>query len=275
MDLHTITAVALARERSDLAMWRPGDAYLAGGTWLFCEPQPELDRLIDLTSLGWPPCVVGPKGLGIAATCTVAEFQRLQLPADWIAAPLIGECCRAFLASFKVLNAATVGGNLCLALPAGPMIALAVALDASCVIWAPAGNERRCPASAFVRGPRETALAPGEVLRAVDIPAEALHRRTAFRRISLTPHGRSGCLVIGTRVPGGGFALTVTAATRRPVQMSWTKGPSAGDLRAGIDAAIPDALYHDDVHGMPDWRRHMTCELAEAIRRELADEPLG
>ncbi|MET0652018.1 MAG: FAD-binding molybdopterin dehydrogenase, partial [Hyphomicrobiaceae bacterium] len=34
---------------------------------------------------------------------------------------------------------------------------------------------------------------------------------------------------------------------------------------------IPFAQYYDDVHGLPDWRRHMTHELAEEIRRELAE----
>jgi len=32
---------------------------------------------------------------------------------------------------------------------------------------------------------------------------------------------------------------------------------------------IPDGLYHDDVHGKPAWRKHMTLRLAEEIRREL------
>ena len=32
---------------------------------------------------------------------------------------------------------------------------------------------------------------------------------------------------------------------------------------------IPDALYHDDVHGKPAWRKHMALRLAEEIRCEL------
>jgi hypothetical protein len=32
---------------------------------------------------------------------------------------------------------------------------------------------------------------------------------------------------------------------------------------------IPDDLYHDDVHGKPAWRKHMTLRLAEEIRAEL------
>ncbi|MGD0064976.1 MAG: FAD binding domain-containing protein, partial [Streptosporangiaceae bacterium] len=119
MDLPGITEVVDAR----LGAWRPGDAWLAGGTWLFSEPQPDLSRLLDLRAFGWPPLRVSRDGLEIGATCTLAELARMRAP-QWRAAPLIGQCCAALLGSFKVWNAATVGGNLCLALPAGPMISL-------------------------------------------------------------------------------------------------------------------------------------------------------
>jgi hypothetical protein len=45
--------------------------------------------------------------------------------------------------------------------------------------------------------------------------------------------------------------------------------PSAADMRAAVAAAIPDRLYYDDLHGDPDWRRHMTFRFAEQIRQEL------
>jgi CO/xanthine dehydrogenase FAD-binding subunit len=215
---------------------------------------------------------VTAEGLQLAATCTIAALDRLELPAGFTAAPLIGQCCRALLGSFKVWNAATVGGNLCLALPAGPMIALAVALDGLCLIWTPGGGERRLAVRDLVRGPQETTLAPGEILRRIDLPAAALARRTAFRRISLSPNGRSGALVIGTRDPAGTFALTVTASTRRPVRIDLAAVPAASALAAALDAAIPDGLWYDDVHGAPDWRRHVTGLLSEEVRAELAED---
>src|SRR5688572_22890617 len=101
MDLNTITEVATPNRRADLAAWTSGDAWLAGGTWLFSEPQPHLTRLIDLTTFGWPALVVTEQGLEIGATCRVAELDAAALPARWIAAPLINQCCRAFVASFK------------------------------------------------------------------------------------------------------------------------------------------------------------------------------
>ncbi len=274
MDLNTVTEIGRPRGRGDLPPWRAGDAWLAGGTWLFSEPQPELTRLVDLAGLGWPPLEAGADGgLRVGATCTLARLAACEPPAAWrAAAALFGPCCRALVGSFKICNAATVGGNLCLALPAAPMAALAAALDGVCAIWTPGGGgERRMPAVEFVLGPQRNALAPGELLRAVDLPAEALRRRAAFRRISLTPLGRSAALLIGTVSETGGFGLTVTAATRRPVRLDFPDLPDAAELRGALDRAVPGALYHDDVHGAPDWRRHMTHRLAEQVRRELIE----
>jgi CO/xanthine dehydrogenase FAD-binding subunit len=263
VDLPGITEVADARS----ATWHAGDAWLAGGTWLFSEPQPGLRRLLDLRAFGWPSLRAGADGLEIAATCTLAELARLQAP-QWPASPLFGQCCHALLGSFKVWNSATVGGNLCLALPAGPMISLTAALDGACTIWGP-GPPRRVPVADFVTGPGRCALAPGELLRSVYLPAEALASTTAFRQLSLSRLGRSAALVIGRRAPGaGGVVITLTAATARPVQLRFAGVPAAGDLLDAIDAARPP--WHDDVHGSPAWRAAITRELALDVLADLA-----
>jgi CO/xanthine dehydrogenase FAD-binding subunit len=271
MDLNTITEVARPHGRNDIPAIRSGDAFLGGGTWLFSEPQPKLTRLIDLAGLGWQPLVASEAGLEIAATCTIAQLQTFTAPPGWLAVPLIGQCARAFLASFKIWNAATVGGNLCMALPAGPMISLTAALDGICTIWAADGSERSVPVSDFVLGPQRNALAAGELLRRIDLPSEALARRAAFRQVSLAPIGRSGALLIGT-LGRGGFTLTITASTPKPVKLVFDALPSKKDLHARIEAAIAPEAYYDDIHGLPAWRRHMTLHLAEEIRAELSME---
>ena len=65
------------------------------------------------------------------------------------------------------------------------------------------------------------------------------------------------------------MVLTVTASTVRPVQIPFAAMPTTGELREAILHHIPAALYHDDVHGKPAWRKHMTLRLAEEIRAEL------
>jgi CO/xanthine dehydrogenase FAD-binding subunit len=276
MDINTITAIAKPRRRADLPAWGPGDAWLAGGTWLFSEPQPKLSRLIDIADLGWPALEVTERGLRIGATCKIAELEGMGFPTGWTAAPLVHQCCRSFLASFKIWNAATVGGNLCMSLPAGPMISLTAALDGVCTIWTRDGDERRVAVTDFVLAPLRNVLQPGELLRAIDLPLAALRRRTAFRQISLSPLGRSGALLIGTLSSGDGmFVLTVTAATPRPVRLSFASLPSRGALIEAIETAIPPDRYYNDLHGAPAWRRHVTLQFAEEIRREFAGDAAG
>jgi CO/xanthine dehydrogenase FAD-binding subunit len=268
MDLNTITEVAHPKTRAQLPVWTTGDAWLAGGTWLFSEPQVHLTRLIELADLKWPALTIGAENLTIAATCTVAQLDALPCPPEWTASPLINQCCRAFLASFKIWKTATVGGNICMSLPAGPMISLTAALDGICTIWKADGSEQRVKVADFVTGNQRNVLAPGDLLRQIDIPIEALKRRSAFRQISLTPVGRSAALLIGS-VKDEGLALTVTGSTVKPIQFFFAAFPKAAELRDAILQRIPDTLYHTDVHGKPAWRKHMTLRLAEEIRAEL------
>lgn len=271
MDLHTIETIVRRPTRAAAGAWRPGDAWLAGGSWLFSEPQTSLRRLFDLQGFGWTPIEADADGVTVAATCRIADLRAWEPPPAWEAvAPLVERCCRALLGSFKVWNVATVGGNVCLALPAGPMTALAVALDGALAIWGADGADRTLPAADFVLGDQRNALRPGEILRSIRLPAAALRRSHAFRQVSLSPLGRSGALLIGTRDADGGFALTVTAATARPHRLAFSRPPTADALLRGVADAIPDAAYHDDVHGRPDWRAHVTRLLALEILDELA-----
>src|SRR6201994_1655181 len=167
MDLNTIKEVVHPQKREQLPVWTAGDAWLAGGTWLFSEPQAHLTRLIDLTDLKWPALTITDTELQIAATCTVAQLDALACPPDWIASPLINQCARAFLASFKIWKTATVGGNVCMSLPAGPMISLTAALDGICTIWQTNGDERRIAVLDFVTGNNANVLKPGDLLRAI------------------------------------------------------------------------------------------------------------
>jgi len=271
MDLNTITEIARPRQRTDLPAWQAGDAWLAGGTWLFSEPQLSVGRLIDIVDLAWPALQITEQGLRIAATCKIAELDGATYPSHWTAAPLFNQCCRSFLASFKIWNMATVGGNLCMALPAGPMISLTAALDGTCTIWTPDGDERRVAVTDFVMGPQRTALRPGELLRLIELPVAVLRRRTAFRQIALSPLGRSGALLIGTLAPDdGAFSLVITASTPRPIRFAFPGIPPSAVLRDTIEAAIPQEQYYKDIHGAPAWRRHVTLQFAEEIRAELS-----
>lgn len=266
MDLNTVSSVRLARSREDLAL-APGETLLGGGTWLYSEPQPATTGLVDLMALGWPALKGRDGGLRIAATCTVEQLARIPAKLGGRAHPLFRQCAEAFLASYKVWKLATVGGNICMSLPAGPMISLATALDASLLIWRADGGKRRIDAASFVTGNHLNALEPGEVLRAIDIPAHALAGRTAFRKLALSPLGRSAAVVIGRLDADGSFALSVTASVERPYVVRFAQLPDEASLSSSLDA-VP--AWFDDQHGAPDWREAMTLRLAREVRDELA-----
>jgi len=158
------------------------------------------------------------------------------------------------------------------------MISLCAALDGVATVLGPGGSRRTVPVAEFVTGDARNCLAPGELLRKVQLPASALASRVAFRRLSMSNLGRSGVLLIGRLDADGSLVLTVTAATKRPVQLRLAAAPGAPTppvaLAEALDAAIPDGLYHDDIHGLPAWRKDMTYRLAEEIRAEL-EGPAG
>ena len=136
MDINTITEVVRQPSEQPGSDWRDGDAWLAGGTWLFSDQQPDLRRLIDLDAarLGHPGRqrrrprdrrdVHHPRPVRVRGARPTGARPRCS-PTS----------CEAFLASFKVWNSATVGGNICMSLPAGPMITMTVALEATYTLW--------------------------------------------------------------------------------------------------------------------------------------------
>lgn len=258
MDLNTVTEVVSPASVGD---WRPGDAWLGGGTALFGSPSPGIRRLLDLTAAGWEPLIYRADGLEVAATCTIATFAAH-------GHHLFEKCCHAFLASFKIWNVATVGGNVCASLPAGPMIALGAALDGVCLLLGPGGS-RSIPVSEFVTGDGRNALREGELLRSVFLPKIHLEAPAAFRQASLHPYGRSAALLIGRRTAAGGFVLTVTASTTRPYVLRFASMPPPEMLQVALAERIPETAYVRDVHGLPAWRRHLTRTYAEEIRSEL------
>jgi len=271
MNLNTIAELKRPTSLDDVGPWRDGYSWLAGGTWLFSEPQVAVDTLIDLDSFGWQPLTATEAGLEIAATCRIADLHDFKGPADWRAVPLFGNCIDAFLMSFKIWNAATVGGNVCMSLPAGAMVSLTAALEGVCTLWPRGGTPRDVPVVDFVTGNHQNVLQKGELLRSIHLPASALRKRYAMRQVSLTHFGRSAALIIGTVGDHGeDFLLTVSAATPRPVHLRFAALPSAAELRQALDDRLPPDAWFQDVHGSAPYKRHVTAYLAEQIRAELS-----
>lgn len=294
MDVTSVDEVLMC---ADPRRWRPGDSWLAGGTVIYSYgtdiTRGAPTRLLDITGAGWTPLTwhgTGPgeePALEIAATCRIADLRALAddpfpggMPrASLPGLDLIPPACDAFVASWKIWNVSTVGGNVATALPAGPMISLLSAWDATAVILRPDGTTRRTPVAELVVGPARTRLADGELIRSFVVPGSVLAQEPAFRRISLTERGRSAALLIARRTSASALRLTVTASTFHPIVLDVAADPGEGGTvvpadgaawRAAVDAAVGRTRgWYDDIHGEPAWRRRMTHRLGDEILAEL------
>lgn len=317
MDVTSVDEILMC---ADPTAWRPGDSWLAGGTVIYSYgtdiTRGAPTRLLDITGAGWAPLTWTPSGdLEIAATCRIAELRALaddQLPggarrAEMPGLDVIPPACDAFVASWKIWNVSTVGGNVATALPAGPMISLLTAWDATALILRPDGRRRRASVADLVAGPARTRLGYGELIRSFLVTGAVLRQRHAFRRISLTERGRSAALLIGRRTSDRSLRLSVTASVFRPVVLDvvaddppvhprpvgvTSGGPvvldraargrmdriraDAAAWRTAIDAAAAGTGgWYDDIHGEPEWRRLMTHRLGDEILAELLPGATG
>ncbi len=267
MDLNTITSYRYARTRDDLTL-APGERIIAGGTWFFSEPQVDSSGVVDISTIGWPDLEDLPDdGLRIAATCPIATLADLPPRPAWHAQPLFFQCASALLASFKIWNVATVGGNVCRSFAAASMVSLAAGLDGVAVVWRPDGSDYTVPVAELVTGNGTNTLSAGDVLRAIDIPGHAMRSRTGFRKIALAELGRSGAVVTGRRDEDDSMVFGITAATGWPTVLRYPTVPEPAQLTDDIASA--DGYYTDPL-GSADWRRGVSIVLAGEILSELS-----
>jgi CO/xanthine dehydrogenase FAD-binding subunit len=151
------------------------------------------DALVDITKIPQLSGVRLEQGrLWIGANTTIADFVRHPLLLQH--APVLRRCAIWF-ADDQIREAATVGGNIVNASPAGDAMPPLLTQDANVTLWRLEEGKaasRTMPLSEFITGPTKTALQPGELLGHLDIePASAYG--TAFEKVG---HRRS--LVIST-----------------------------------------------------------------------------
>ena len=178
---------AYARARSlpeafELAQ-RPGAKVLAGGQSLIPAlnlrlSSPEL--LVDITGLPLRDISLEQGVLRIGALVTHSQIERSEEVARH--APLLAEAVK-HVAHPAIRNRGTLGGSIALADPAAEYPACMVALDATVVVAGPAG-ERLVKAERFFKGLFEVDLAPGELVTAVEVPAQLKDQRSVFLELA-------------------------------------------------------------------------------------------
>ena len=143
---------------------------LAGGTALVILMKQRLVRPAALISLSRVPDLSGgvaqDGGLRIGALTTHRDAETTPLVRERL--PVLAETLR-HVATIRIRNVGTLGGNLAHADPNQDPPVTLIALGASVELAARSG-ERVVPVEEFFTDYYETALQPGEVVRAIDVP---------------------------------------------------------------------------------------------------------
>jgi len=184
----------------------------------------------------------------------------------------------------QVQNRATIGGNLCNASPAADGVAALLALDARLELASLRGR-RRLAVDEFVLGVRRTALAPDELLVAIELPARSRSARSAFLKLG---YRRSLVISIAMVAAAVEFdandrlaqcAIAVGACAPAAARLRALESRLLGTARSALvqrfDAAIDDETLAplqpiDDVRATAAYRSHAAVELARRLIAEFA-----
>ena len=206
--------------------------------------------------------------LRIGALTTISALLRSTLVRERLG--LLWQACNAF-ASDQIRNAATLGGNLCNASPAGDSLVPLLALDARVVLVAKPGNEllqRTLPLDAFFTGPGRTLRTPRELLAWVEVPLPPAGYRSEFLKFGARPalDISTISLGVGAQMVEGrwrGVRIAIGAVAPTPIRARATEAALEGQPvgAAAIEAAL--AAVAADIHPISDVRA------SEWYRREL------
>ncbi len=253
---------------------RGGDVtVLAGGTDVM--PQSQAGRLRFqrvLMNVRHVPEMTGITEQGttvrIGALVTITELLRSPLVRARL--NVLWQACDHF-ASDQIRNAATVGGNLCNASPAGDTLVPLLALDATAVLVAkPNGTleTRRVPLGAFFTGPGRSARKPNELLAAVEVPLPPAGSVGAFYKHGTRPGldistisiavaaRRDGNVLRNVRIAFGAVAPTPIRAPKAEAALEG-RTPDATTLEAVAVAALGEIKPISDVRGSDWYRREL------------------
>lgn len=269
MDLHNIQTYLRPIDLDEVKPWQPGWAWLAGGTWLFSEPQPNLDTIVDMQRLGWTELEVAPEGLTIGASCTMSRLAQFAYPPQWVGVKALQRAVEE-LASFKVQNVATIAGNLCLALPAGTFAPVMAVLDAKYELVPLNDDPYWVDALNFQTGARRTLLQPGAVLRKIQIPATYLEWQISYQRICVASAGIAVAIVVTAfNSQTQKIRSAIGAAIPAPHLITFEHVPTIEEISRALSTQISSEDWIEDTTASARYRQHVTQVLMQRSIAEL------
>ena len=287
--LPAITAY-LAPRRLDEALqaMADGDAtVLCGGTDLAPQTESGMRRyrakLLNIRRIaGLGGMAADGDEVRIGAATTISEIRRDAALAR--IAPVLVEAAEHF-ASEQIRNAASVGGNICNASPAGDMIPPLLVLGASVELacWHDGGvKTRRVALERFFVGPGKTVKRAEELLTAIVFARPAADFVARFRKSGPRPALEISTVSVafGARVTDGRLgevrvalgSVAPTPLRARHVEAALEGQPlHAATIAAAVARAADDVRPIDDVRASAWYRGH----LVRVFLQEVLDEVRG
>lgn len=221
-------------------------------------------------------------GIRIGALATVTDIMESDVIRHF--APVLVEAGDQF-ASDQIRNAASIGGNLCNASPAGDMSIPLLVLDASVELasWNDDRVQTRLvPLHKFFTGPGRSVKQDNELLTAVTFDKPSASFAARFRKsgprpaleIAIVSIGVGGNLDEGifsnVRVAMGAVAPTPLRA-RKVETVLEGKTLDTDTIRAAVDSAAEEATPIDDVRASVWYRNHLVRVFMEEVLTHVAD----
>lgn len=251
---------------------------LAGGTDLM--PQSKAGRTEFRANLMNIRHVEGLRGIKrtasgfqIGALTTITDLRdsseiKVELPALWQASD--------HFASDQIRNAATIGGNLSNASPAGDTLVPLLVFDARVVLASkPNGalQMRSIPVAEFVVGPGKTSRKPDELLTAVEIDAPPSGFISRFFKFGTRPALDISTISIGLGGVSNGKRLrnarvAIGAVAPTPIRAPQVEEALEGKLLDSATIAAAAAAAGRDIRPISDLRA------SDWYRRELVHNML-
>jgi len=271
-----------------VAMMRQGPGrgvYLAGGTDLLLFP-PECDFVVDISRAGIAGVARTPAGdlfLGAAVTLQDLATNELVTPFAQGALSRVAAHC----GNRPVRSTATLGGNLCNALPSCDMAPVLLVLDATCFIT-DENDQESLPLQDFFVGPRRTVL-DDRLLVGVALPASAAGRRCATRKLTRSAEDIALVQVAAAVdvVDGTIESMRIALGAVAPVPLRATL---AEEILAGFEIAAAEAAALeekiadaaelaageadpiDDHRASAEYRRDMVRVLTKRVLSDILQE---
>jgi CO/xanthine dehydrogenase FAD-binding subunit len=262
-----------------LLMKEPFTRVIAGGTDILLKARvfPGPVTLVDISGIA-ELCGVRQAADGVH----IGAATRLM---DVVRAPeLQGPAYRALLqgavqvGSPQIRNLATLGGNLCNASPSADTAAPLLVLEACAEIESQSGT-RSLPLAEFFRGPGKNALAEGELLTGIWIPAQPDGAKTVYLKHS--PRRAMDLAFVGVavwhagagaqplRIALGAVAPTPIRALAAERYLSQAEKLDDAVLDEAARLAAEAAKPIDDVRSSASYRKEMVRVLTRRALRQV------